>query len=62
MLDFNKLRYDLALHAATARLIKYGYDNSFENDCEALLGFFAVCYKDATKISDQDIKELLSSY
>lgn len=62
MLDINKLRYDLALHAATARLIKYGCDNSSETDCEALPGFFAVCYKDAGKISDQDIKKLLNSF
>lgn len=58
-MDFNKLRYDLALQAATVRLIKYGYDSSRGNDSEALLGFFAVCYNDAKKISNQDIQDLL---
>lgn len=59
-MDYNKLRYDLALQAATARLIKYGYDSSSKNDSVALLEFFAVCYDDARKISNQDIQEILS--
>lgn len=60
-MDFNKLRYDLALHAATARLIKCGDDSPSKNDSVALLGFFAVCYDDARKISDQDIQQILSN-
>lgn len=60
-MDYNELRYDLALQAATARLIKYGYDSSHGTDSEALLGFFAVCYDDAQKISDQEIQRLLKN-
>lgn len=60
-MDYNKLRYDLALQAATARLIKYGYDDPSITDSEALLGFFAVCYGDARKISDQDIRDIFKN-
>lgn len=54
-MNFDKLRYDLALKAATARLIKFGYDNPTESDCKALLGFFATCYKEFKGMSDKEI-------
>ena len=54
-MNFDKLRYDLALQAATARLIKFGYDNPTESDCKALLGFFATCYKEFKGMSDKEI-------
>lgn len=60
MLDINKLRYDIALHAATARLIMNGRDGSSENDSKELLEIFAVCYNDAKRIPDKDFKKLLS--
>ncbi len=56
-MNFDKLRYDLALQAATARLIKFGYDNSSESDCEALLGFFAICYKEFKCMSNQELRQ-----
>ena len=55
-MDFNKLRYDLALQVATARLMKFGNDYPSETDCEALLGFFSVCYKEFKGMSDQKIR------
>lgn len=54
-MNFDKLRYGLALQAATARLIKFGYDDSSESDCKALLGFFAACYKEFKGMSDKEI-------
>lgn len=57
MLDFNKLRYDIALQAATARLIMNGSDGS-KNTSKELLEIFSTCYDDARKISDEDIKML----
>lgn len=54
-MNFDKLRYDLALKAATARLIKFGYDDSSESDCKALIGFFAACYKEFKGMSDKEI-------
>ena len=57
-MDYNKLRYDLALQAATARLIMCGKDDDSESDCKCLLGLFAVCYKEFKHISDQDIKQI----
>lgn len=54
-MDFDKLRYDLALRVATARLIKFGYDDPSENDCKALLEFFAVCYKKFKGMSNQEL-------
>ena len=54
-MDINKLRYDLALQAATARLIMYGYDKTSETDCEALLGLFTTCYEQFKNLPDQEI-------
>lgn len=59
-MDTNKLRYDLALHAATARFIMHGSDGTSENDCKELLELFAACYADARQIPDREFKDLLS--
>ena len=56
-MDINKLRYDLALQAATARLIMYGYDETSKNDCQALLGLFATCYEEFKNMPDQVINQ-----
>lgn len=58
-MDYNKLRYDLALQAATARFIMHGKDDSSISDCEYLLGLFATRYDESKHISDQDIKRYL---
>ncbi|MCI9142791.1 MAG: hypothetical protein HFH87_09235 [Lachnospiraceae bacterium] len=59
-MDYNKLRYDLALQAATARLIMHGSDGSSKNTSKELLEIFAVCYDDAKQIPDIDFKKLFS--
>lgn len=60
MLDINKLRYDIALQAATARLIRFGPDGSSKNDSKELLEIFADCYDDARRIPDAELKMILS--
>ena len=58
-MDYNKLRYDLALQAATVRLMKTGRISTDKTDSEELLEIFSACYDDTKKISDQTIKDLL---
>lgn len=59
-MDLNKLRYDIALQAATAQLIMSGSDGS-KNTSKELLEIFSVCYRDAKQIPEQEIKNLLSN-
>ncbi len=58
-MDYNKLRYDLALQTATIRFMKNGKLDASITDSEELLGIFAVCYKEARSISDQTIRDYL---
>lgn len=57
-MDINKIRYDIALQAATVRFMKSGNTSIDKSDAEELLEIFSACYEDAKKIPSQTIKDL----